>query len=108
MYYLSQVILLLLIGLFGEIEEHKVFLVFSLAFLLPDMAISYRRLQDAGYKGTAGAVISCITGLVGLYTLQVEDFTVIDMLALAFIIVLGCLPSRNTGNPYGSAPLRPV
>ena len=108
MYYLSQVILLLLIGLFGEIEEHKVLLVFSLAFLLPDMAVSYRRLQDAGYKGTAGAVISCIMGLVGLYTLRVEDFTVIDMVSLAFIIVLGCLPSKNTDNPYGSEPLRPV
>jgi uncharacterized membrane protein YhaH (DUF805 family) len=108
MYGLFQLILFLLIGLFGEIEEHKVLLVFSIAFLLPDMAISYRRLQDAGYKGTAGAVISCILGLVRLCTLQVENFTVIDMLNLAFIIVLGCLPSRNTGNPYGSEPLRPV
>lgn len=80
----------------------------SLAFFVPNMAISYRRLQDAGYNGTAAAVIDGILGFLGLFTILATEFLVLDLLAIIFIIVLGCIPSKNVNNPYGAAPLRPI
>ena len=80
----------------------------ALAFFMPNMAICFRRLQDAGYHGTAGAVITGILEGVGMYTILVEDLLAWDLLALVFFIVLGCMPTKNVNNPYGRAPLPPI
>lgn len=93
---------------FGEIGFIEANILMTLVFLMPNMAICFRRLQDAGYNGTAGAVISGILQCISLYTILVEDFLVWDLLELVFLIVLGCMPTKNVNNPYGQAPLPPI
>ena len=107
-FVLAQFILGALSLCFGEDGFLLVNILISLAFFVPNMALSYRRLQDAGYNGTAGAVISGIFDVLGLVTIFAEDFLPSDLAALVFIIVLGCMPSKNVSNPYGAAPLRPI
>ena len=93
---------------FGEIGFAVVYILMNLVLFVPNMALSYRRLQDAGYNGTAGAVISGIFDVLGLVTILAEGFLPSDLAALVFIIVLGCMPSKNVSNPHGAAPLRPI
>lgn len=107
-FVLAQFILGALSLCFGEDGFLVVDILTSLAFFVPNMAICYRRLQDAGYNGTAAAVINGILEFLGLFTILATEFLVLDLLAIIFIIVLGCMPSKNVNNPYGAAPLRPI
>ena len=107
-FVLAQFILGALSLCFGEDGFLVVDILISLAFFVPNMAICYRRLQDAGYNGTAAAVINGVLEFLGLFTILATEFLVLDLLAIIFIIVLGCMPSKNVNNPYGAAPLRPI
>lgn len=107
-FILAQIIIALLSICFGEKGFIIAAILMTLAFFVPNMAICFRRLQDAGYNGTAGAVISGILDWVCLYTLLVEELLVWDLLILVFCIVLGCMSTKNANNPYGRAPLPPV
>lgn len=107
-YQLACLIMCIFSMCFGEIGFAVVYILMNLVLFVPNMALSYRRLQDAGYNGTAGAVISGIFDVLGLVTILAEDFLPSGLAALVFIIVLGCMPSKNVNNPYGAAPLRPI
>lgn len=105
---LAQVILL--IPLLG-INEYWCIVaecIVSIFFLLPNMAISYRRLQDAGYNGAVGAIIIGVLEVIALITIQSEEMLVSDWLYLVLFITLGCMPAKNVNNAYGAAPLRPI
>lgn len=105
---LAQVILL--IPLWG-INEYWCIVaecIVSIFFFLPNMAISYRRLQDAGYNGAAGAIIIGVLEVISLITIQSEEILVSDWLYLVLFITLGCMPAKNVNNAYGAAPLRPI
>ena len=106
-YQLACLIMSIFSMCFGEIGFIVVYILMTLALFVPNMAIWYRRLQDAGYNGAAGAVISGIIDVLGLVTILAE-FLPTDLAALVFVIVLGCMPSKNENNPYGPAPLRPI
>lgn len=106
-FILAQWILGILSLCFGEVGFLVASFIMGLALFVPNMAICYRRLQDAGYNGAAGAVISGIFDVLGLVTILAE-FLPTDLAALVFVIVLGCMPSKNENNPYGPAPLRPI
>lgn len=80
-------------------------IVMTFALLLPNIAVCYRRAQDAGYKGTAAAILS---GIFDLTSLVSDNLSVDTALNFVFIIVLGCLPTRNENNPYGAEQLRPI
>lgn len=90
---------------FGKPIYTVVSFMMTIALLLPNMAICYRRLQDAGYKGTAAAILS---GIFDLTSLVSDNLSVDTYLNLVFLIVLGCLPTLNENNPYGAEPLRPI
>lgn len=107
-YQLACLIMCIFSMCFGEIGFAVVYILMNLVLFVPNMALSYRRLQDAGYNGTAGAVISGIFDVLGLITILAEGFLPSDLAALVFIIVLGCMPSKNVSNPHGAAPLRPI
>lgn len=107
-FILAQFVMSVLSLCFGENGYIIANILMALAFFMPNMAICFRRLQDAGYNGTAGAVISGILEWVGLYTILVVDFLAWDLLGLVFCIVLGCMSAKNEHNPYGRAPLPPI
>lgn len=107
-FLLAQFILGVLSLCFGEEGFLVAYILMTLAFFVPNMAIYYRRLQDAGYNGTAAAVINGILEFLGLFTILATEFLVLDLLSMIFIIVLGCMPTKNVNNPYGGTSLRPI
>ncbi len=107
-FILAQWILGILSLCFGEVGFLVASFIMGLALFVPNMAICYRRLQDAGYEGTAGAIIDGIFNFIGLCTIFVEELPLGYGFLLIALIVIGCLPSKNENNPYGASPLRPI
>lgn len=107
-FQLAQMIIILplaFLELSHEAQISTYLIVMTFALLLPNMAVCFRRAQDAGYKGTAAAILSGIFDLTGLVS---DDLSVHTALYFVFFIVLGCLPTRNENNPYGAEQLRPI
>lgn len=113
-FILAQVVLSLLIGVCLEESAADTFdNVATVALMLPNMAICFRRLQDVGINGVAAAVLSFIFDLCYIVYTPANGFSEeaqvgVGFVLLIFYIILGCIPSKNANNPYGETPLSPL
>ncbi|GHV02389.1 hypothetical protein AGMMS49521_4100 [Campylobacterota bacterium] len=97
-FFVSLVIEVLLIIIF------PVLIIYYLATFCPTMAISARRVRDAGYDGKWGIVlyaISLITSLIGMVFLP---FSLIGLGTAIALIVMCAQPSVNSDNKLNENP----
>lgn len=93
-------------------EIHALSVIVDIIFFLPSMAVACRRMHDIGINGSVGCIIAGIVSICNAAMPWDDDpaafLVVICTLALIVFIVIGCIPGKNDGNPYGKQPLPPV